>query len=609
MLRPRVLIVLAVLALLFLAAGITSLRITGQVDQTISRQFDQHYPSVVALEKIKHASSRLNGAVVLKMGGRDEEGFLIFHQNAETLSENLNILASIEKSDALEPQITRLREQVNVLLTESERIIAQPQERLSAAVGYTQLLSPRILEIIETSDHIQQSQRAEMHDVRRSLLNQGRRATVLWWAATILAAGVIVLGYRYMDQHIFFPVRVLDNAMRQVGEGELDQMVPVTSDNEVGQLSLSFNQMAGQLRATRKGTTEKLMRLHRTMQATLASFPNPFFVLGKDRSIELRNPAADKLAVKLFLEGQAKLPPVIYEHIDRVLETQQNYLPSNLKDALTFRIDNEEKFFLPRVLLLFDERGNTFGVAVVLEDVTNQRLLDDVKTNLLSTVSHELKTPLTSVRMALHLLLENSVGPLNSKQSDLLSTAKEDSERLLRTLNNLLDLTRLEEAKPQLDFEECQVRALIDSMIADCRDSLSSAGLGLAIEVEEDLPPLNVDREKIDHIFSNFLTNAIKHSPEGTTITLRARRVLDEQVRVSVIDQGAGIPREHQERIFEKFYRVPGQTRTGAGLGLSIAREIAAMHRGSVGVISEPDKGSEFYVDLPAVLRESLVRA
>lgn len=607
MLRPRVLIVLALLGLLFAAAGISSVRITSQVNRAIALQYSEHYPTVVALEKIKHAASRLNGAVVMKMGGRDEEGHLIFHQNAETLSENLNVLAAIAGSEPTESQLARLREQVNILLTESERIIGQPQERLSAAVGYSQLLSPRVLEIIETSDQILHDQRAAMQEQRASLISQGRRAALLWWAATILSAGLVLLGYRYLDQQVFHPVRVLDGAMRQVGEGELDQMVPVNSDNEIGRLSLSFNQMAGQLRATRKGTTEKLMRLHRTMQATLASFPNPFFVLGKDRTIELRNPAADKLAVKLFLEGQAKLPPVIYEHIDRVLETRQNYLPNNLKDALTFRIDNEEKFFLPRVLLLFDERGNTFGVAVVLEDVTNQRLLDDVKTNLLSTVSHELKTPLTGVRMALHLLLENTIGPLNPQQFDLLTTAKEDSERLLRTLNNLLDLTRLEEAKPHLDLAECTVTELVQNLAEDFADTAAMSELSLVTDIEEDLPPLRVDREKIDHVFSNYVTNAIKHSPAGGTITLRARHVLDDQVRISVIDEGAGIGREHQERIFEKFYRVPGQTRTGAGLGLSIAREIAVMHRGSVGVVSEPGKGSEFYVDLPAVRQESLL--
>src|SRR5690606_9843316 len=136
---------------------------------------------------------------------------------------------------------------------------------------------------------------------RETLMDQGRRAAILWWASTILAGAIVFLGYRYIQLQVFHPLRVLENAVRQVGEGELDQMVPVTADDEVGRLCLSFNQMAGQLRATRKGTTEKLMRLHRTMQATLASFPNPFFVLGKDRAIELRNPAADKLAVKLFL--------------------------------------------------------------------------------------------------------------------------------------------------------------------------------------------------------------------------------------------------------------------------------------------------------------------
>lgn len=606
MLRPRVLIVLAVLSLLFLTAGLASLRISSQVNEAISIQFGQHYPVVAGLEKIKHAASRLNGALVMKMAGRDEEGYLIFHQNAEILTENLNALASIEAAES-EPLLGRLREQVNVLLSESERVISQPEERLSAAVGYSQLLSPRVLEIIETADQVLQNQQAAMTDRREALVDQGRRAAILWWAATILGATLVFLGYRYLQQRLFQPVESLHTSIRQVGEGELDQMVPVTSEDEIGRLCLAFNQMTSQLRATRKGTTEKLMRLHRTMQATLASFPNPFFVLGKDRNIELRNPAADKLAVKLFLEGQAKLPPVIYEHIDRVLETRQNYLPGNLKHALTFRIDNEEKFLLPRVLLLLDERGDTFGVAVVLEDVTHQRLLDDVKTNLLSTVSHELKTPLTSVRMALHLLLENTIGPLNDKQHDLLTTAKEDSERLLRTLNNLLDLTKLEEAKPQLDLEVSTVQELVESMAAEARDSLSMAELKLDVQLEEDLPAVRVDREKIDHVFSNFITNAIKHSPPEGTIHIRARRVVDEQIRISVTDEGPGISREHQERIFDKFYRVPGQTRTGAGLGLSIAREIALLHRGSVGVISEPDNGSEFYLDLPAIPQESLM--
>lgn len=600
LLRPRAFLGLLALGLIFVAAGVASLRITGQAQKATAVQYEEHYPIVAALEKIKHSASRLTGAVVMQLAGREAEGYAIFHQNAEILTDNLNLLASLPPSPERDAYLQRLREQVNVLLSESERVITRSEQQSSSAAGYSQLLSSRVMEIGETADKIMSAQRAAMDRNLRFLRADGQRATMLWWFSAILGISLAVLGHQYFQQRVFQPVERLREAVQLVGQGELDQLVPVRSDDEIGRLSLAFNHMTNQLRATRQGTTEQMVRLHRTMETTLASFPNAFFVLGKDRHIELRNPAADKLAVKLFLDGQAKLPPVIYEYIDRVLKTRQNYLPANLKDALNLRIDNEEKFFLPRVLLLLDERGDTFGVAVVLEDVTHQRLLDDVKTNILSTVSHELKTPLTSVRMALHLLLEESVGPLNDPQLELLSTAKEDSERLLRTLNNLLDLTRLEEAEPQLNLATLGAREIVNSVAAMVREGVEREGLKLIVEVESRLPGLEVDTQKLHHVFSNFITNALKHSPPGGTVVIRARSVVDNQIRLSVIDQGPGIPKEHLERIFEKFYRVPGQSRTGAGLGLSIAREIALLHRGSIGVISEPGKGSEFFLDLPA---------
>lgn len=607
LLHPRILLTFTLLATLGVAAGVASLRVGGEARRATAIQYEQHYPIVVSLEKIKHAASRLTGSVVMQLAGREAEGYAIFHQNAEILAENLNLLSSLPSCPDRDPYLARLREQVNLLLSESERVITQSGQRTSAAAGYSQLLSSRIMEISETTDRILQAQRTVMTNHQRRLHAQTQRATMLWWSTTILGACVLFLGYHHLHRKVLSPLHLVTNSLHRVADGELDQTVPVNSSDEIGRLCLTFNYMTSQLRATRKGTTEQMMRLHRTMETTLASFPNAFFVLGKDRNIELRNPAADKLAVKLFLEGQAKLPPVIYEHIDEVLKTRQNYLPGNLKDALNLRIDNEDKFFLPRVLLLLDERGDTFGVAVVLEDVTHQRLLDDVKTNLLSTVSHELKTPLTSVRMALHLLIEKSVGPLNLSQFELLSTAKEDSERLLRTLNNLLDLTRLEEAEPQLSLVRKNVEEIINSIAAMVQEGVEGEGLSLVIDIEDNLPNLEIDPEKLNHVFSNFVTNALKHSPPGGTIFIRAQAVVDDQIRLSVIDQGPGVPKEHQERIFDKFYRVPGQSRTGAGLGLSIAREIAHLHHGSIGVISDPGKGCEFFIDLPAMARESVV--
>ena len=210
--------------------------------------------------------------------------------------------------------------------------------------------------------------------------------------------------------------------------------------------------MAEQLRIYRQSTAEKIVRLHRTMEATLASFPDPIFVLNREGGIELMNLAATELSKSLELENQ--LPEPVRETVRVALEEGKSFLPHSFKEVVSFRLNGQEKFFLPRVLAMRNEENALIGVAVVLYDVTRFRLLDDAKTNLVATVSHEIKTPLTSVRMALHLLLEKTLGALSPRQQDLLATAREDSERLLRILNDLLDLTRLEEGNSDLHKEK-----------------------------------------------------------------------------------------------------------------------------------------------------------
>jgi signal transduction histidine kinase len=253
-----------------------------------------------------------------------------------------------------------------------------------------------------------------------------------------------------------------------------------------------------------------------------------------------------------------------------------------------------------------NEEESLFGVAVVLYDVTRFRLLDDAKTNLVSTVSHEIRTPLTSVRMVLHLLLERTIGPLTPKQSELLVTARDESERLLRILNDLIDLTRLEEGNPELYKENTSPADLVQHVKEIVRDAAAARELTLVCEVEPDLPLVWVDRQRIDHVFTNLINNAIKYSPIGSKIIFSAKWSGDFDVQFIVRDFGPGIPEEYQDHIFDRFYRVPGQTKTGAGLGLSIAREIAIAHGGRIGVRSWPGQGSEFYFVLSGLEKEEV---
>jgi signal transduction histidine kinase len=361
--------------------------------------------------------------------------------------------------------------------------------------------------------------------------------------------------------------------------------------------------MASQLKEYRTIASGELSRLNMTIRATLASFPDPIFVLNSEGAVEFRNPEADQLAVQLLFSGVMRLPAKVDEKVQRVRETGQDYLPTLLREAIKFHLNGQDRHFLPRIVLLRNEKKESFGVAVILEDVTRMLLLDDVKSNLIATVSHELKTPLTGLRMAVYLLHEQAMGELNPKQADLIATAKEDSDRLLRTLNDLLDLAKLEQGPAQMALAPVFPGELINGAVIETRDLAQSAGISLGVEVEPNLPAVEVDRQRIAYVLSNFLTNAIKYSPSGTTIRARAKRstMRDGQpgVRFSVVDQGPGIDPEHREHVFERFYRVPGTAKKGAGLGLSIAREITTAHRGEIGLICPPESGCDFFFVLP----------
>jgi signal transduction histidine kinase len=405
----------------------------------------------------------------------------------------------------------------------------------------------------------------------------------------------------HLGRSILKPIQQLTRAARQIGEGKLEQQVPIRSRDELGQLAQTFNQMAAQLQAYRESTSEQIVRLHSTMKSALASFPDPIFVLNRQGRIELKNPAAEELSTQLGLGDS--LPERLQETAAEVLNEGNDFLPHSFKDVVAFRVNGEEKFLLPRVLTMRGESQKSVGIAVVLHDVTRFRLLDDAKSNLVATVSHELKTPLTSVRMVLHLLLEKTLGTLTPRQEEMLETARKDAERLLRILNDLLDLARLDAGTPELRKEPMAPGALMGDLILEFEPLVAQQGLHLRRTVPESLPDVLVDRHRIAHVFRNFISNAIKHSPPGGEIHVQVRQTHNGGVQFSVLDQGPGVPEEYQGRIFDRFFRVPGQQKTGAGLGLSIAREITVAHGGRIGVRSEPGQGSEFFVVLPVAER------
>jgi len=402
----------------------------------------------------------------------------------------------------------------------------------------------------------------------------------------------------WLQRSLVRPLQRLTGVAKELGDGKLDQLVPVTSRDELSQLAEAFNKLAGKLRNYRQTTTDQILQARQLTEIAFSAFPDAVFACSADGKINFLNPSAVKLLAST--ETRGRLPEAVIPLMERALKGESDYLPSSFDKAIAMRVDDQEKFFLPRVVGMRDENSKIFGAVIILQDVTRFRLLDEVKTNLVSTVSHELKTPLTSVRMGLHLLLEERIGSLTRKQTEILLAARDDSERLLRIINDLLDLARLESNEPRQVFETVSPESLIKTAIDRCEPLAESRGFKLKAKAESGLPLVNVDPRQIHHVFSNLISNAAKHSKFGDTIVVAAEP-RQGFVRFSVADNGPGIPKEYQGKLFERFFRLPGSDREGVGLGLAITREIVTAHGGSVGLNSSPGQGSEFYFDLPVV--------
>jgi signal transduction histidine kinase len=248
---------------------------------------------------------------------------------------------------------------------------------------------------------------------------------------------------------------------------------------------------------------------------------------------------------------------------------------------------------------VYSDQGVIVGVTVVLQDVTRLVRFDELKNDLVATVAHEFRTPLTSLAMAIHLCVEELAGPLTEKQLDLLGAAREDCARLQGIVDDLLDLSRIQAGRIELDRRPLDARRVVEGSFGSVRAAAEQRGVRLSSSIVEPLPPVSADPERLQLVLVNLLANAVRHARDGGAVSVRVDPAPDA-VRFEVADDGPGVPPEYQQRIFEKFFRVPGASSGSVGLGLYICKEIVEAHGGRIGVTSEKGKGARFWFTIPA---------
>ncbi len=438
------------------------------------------------------------------------------------------------------------------------------------------------------------------------------RAVLLMISGTLAGAVLAIIFTLVVARSILRPLTTITKSIREIEQGNLDLVVQVHSRDELRQLAEAFNSMTAKLREYRRTNRAKLIRTQQTTQLAINSLPDAVAVTGPDGTIELSNDAAQSLfglipGASLATAADKRLLDVYRE----VTQSEKPSRPRGYESAVEiYDAGGQLRFYLPHAVPICDGDNRPPGMTLVLADVTNLRKLDEVKSGLLSVVSHELKTPLTSIRMAVHLLLEENVGPLNSKQVELVAAAREDSDRLDKIIAGLLDMGRLESGRAELTLRAEKPERLVSDAVTPLRSTAHDKGVTIETHVSPDLPDVAVDPTRISHVLTNLLGNGLKFTHPGGRVTVSAETEGDDLIRFTVSDTGVGIPAEYLPRVFDRFFRVPGSNThvEGAGLGLAIAREIVQVHGGEISVQSRVGEGTQFSFTLHQLAANSSVK-
>ena len=415
----------------------------------------------------------------------------------------------------------------------------------------------------------------------------GLERALLWISIT---GGICIftgLGLLYwLPRSISKPVKELKDGILEIANHNYEKRLDMSDNEEFREVADSFNRMAERLTEYRASTLSDILSAKKFIEAIVNSIDDPIIGLNTEREI-------------LFI-NELSLKNDLLRRLIRELVT-----PSDQKEPLKIYADNKESYFKASYIPINNtdakkDESKKLGDVILLKNITEFKELDSAKTTFISTISHELKTPIAAIMMSLNLLEDKRVGALNDEQEQLSRSIKENSERLLSITGELLNMTQVEAGKLQLMPKITKPIELIEYAIKANQVQADKFNIQIEVEYpEEKIGKLFVDSEKIAWVLTNLLSNAIRYSKENGRVIIGARQD-GNIIELYVQDFGKGIDPRYHQSIFDRYFRVPGTKVQGSGLGLSISKDFVEAHGGTLTVESELGKGSRFVMRLKA---------
>lgn len=412
-------------------------------------------------------------------------------------------------------------------------------------------------------------------------------------------------------EYIINPVKELTAGIKEIANKNYEQRLHFNSKDEFGEVANAFNVMANKLNEYEHSNLAEALYVKKRIETIINNMQDAIIGLNENRNILFANTTACKILGLKKKDILGKYAPDIAAQNDLLHNILKDLNPDgNIRDAdekelkpVKIFVDGKESYFAKENLKVTvnktgEPKDYYIGNVIVLKNITRFKELDYAKTNFIATISHELKTPIASMKMSLKLIEDERVGNLNEEQQQLILNIRQEIERLTKITAELLDLAQVETGNIRFDFKPINPYDIIEYVCNTLRYQAELKGVTFKVVADKFLPRIHADMEKTAWVLVNLMTNAIRYSPDNSSIVIDAK-IINNSIQFSVQDFGKGIESKYKDRIFEKFFLVPGTSHTGTGLGLAISKEFILEQKGKMWFESLYGKGSTFYFSLP----------
>lgn len=399
------------------------------------------------------------------------------------------------------------------------------------------------------------------------------------------------------------PVKELTQSIKEIAAQNYASRVHFEKHDEFGELAGAFNTMAQKLEEYQASNLDKLLMEKKRIETLIDNISNPVIGLDAGNRILFINEVALKITglKPETVIGKPVQDVAVHNDLIRSLIKdifEPGFTAGFTSEPIKIYADNKESYFQKQVVPIKitpagEKEEKLVGNVILLQNITPFKELDFAKTNFIATISHELKTPISAIKMSVQLLENKQTGPVNDEQQSLINSIKEDTARLLKITGELLNMTQVESGVIQMALSPSSVKDIIEDAVHANQAAATQKNILLEIKLPPSLPQVLADSEKTTWVLTNLISNAIRYSYENATVIIAVKK-LDGQLLFSVSDSGQGIAPEYKDKIFNRYFRIPGTKKEGTGLGLSISKEFIEAQGGRLSLQSDLGAGSTF---------------